>query len=194
MGAKLSKGNEKLGNCWNISLPPIKSCQKNVPCISKCYAMKAYRLYPSAKKCWDYNLSSYLSNGGLYFDSIFKQLSKINPPYFRWHVAGDIPDQEYYDGMIEISNCFPKTNFLCFTKNYLLNFDIKPKNLIIVISAWPGLEFKNGVQYKFPVAYISDDNRIKDTVGAIKCNNMCEPCGMKCFLNFTKQDIIFDLH
>ena len=38
----IAKGNNKLGSAiLNVSLPPVETCIKNVPCAEKCYARKS---------------------------------------------------------------------------------------------------------------------------------------------------------
>jgi hypothetical protein len=56
----ISKGNSKLGNIPNLSLPPVKACPNSKWCFQKelhlkCYAMKFYIMRPLVKKAWDDN-------------------------------------------------------------------------------------------------------------------------------------------
>ena len=90
----LSSGNIKLGNIWNINLPPILSCATGVPCShTGCYAKKAYRQYPNVRNAWNWNLNYYKANSNDYFASIIKQLKrKRHLDRFRWHSSGDILD------------------------------------------------------------------------------------------------------
>ena len=93
MDVKISAGNMKLGKIPNVNLPPIITCAYRVPCMKKCYAMKAYRAYPNARDAWNNNLNIYHMNKEEYFASIIKQLKKIKHfDKFRWHSAGDILD------------------------------------------------------------------------------------------------------
>jgi hypothetical protein len=96
---KVSDGNMKLPGIPNNALPPIKACPKGVPCASTCYAQKAYRCYPSAKAAWDANLAELRRNPTSYFASICTYLEAKQPEFFRWHVSGDIQDQQYLDSM-----------------------------------------------------------------------------------------------
>jgi len=198
MTVKISKGNKKIGKVWNISLTPVLSCPSGVPCAKDCYAMKAYKQYPNVRKAWDHNLREFMTDSEAYFDSIIDQLASYKGTTFRWHVAGDIPSQVYYNGMVRVAREYPKIQFLAFTKNYYLSFgtlDHKmPKNLIIVMSAWPGLHLPAKCR-DFPIAWISDDKRIDSlAVDPFECSDMCESCGMICFKLDKIIDVVFDLH
>lgn len=90
---KISYGNSKIGRIANISLPPIMSCPKDVPCSIGCYALKSYRLYENVRKAWDWNLKLLKDDPYDYFGSLIDQLKrKKQLKRFRWHVSGDIVD------------------------------------------------------------------------------------------------------
>ena len=95
MQVKISVGNTKMGKVPSVSLPPIKACGNCGLCKNKCYAKKAYRLYPLVKRAYDSNYELATSNHYQYFEDIKKYLKNKKPKYFRWHVAGDILNQEY---------------------------------------------------------------------------------------------------
>ena len=118
MTVKISKGNKKIGKVWNISLTPVLSCPSGVPCAKDCYAMKAYKQYPNVRKAWDHNLREFMTDSEAYFDSIIDQLASYKGTTFRWHVAGDIPSQVYYNGMVRVAREYPKIQFLAFTNNF----------------------------------------------------------------------------
>jgi hypothetical protein len=191
---KISKGNRKIGKVWNVSLTPVLSCPSGVPCAKDCYAMKAYRQYKQTKVAWDHNLRTYLADDVIYFGSIIDQLKSYKGKTFRWHVAGDIVDQRYLNGMVNVAKVYPRIQFLAFTKNYYLNFDDVPDNLIVIMSAWPGLHLPE-VARKFPIAWLSHDERIDSiAVEPFECEEMCESCGMKCFKLDRLIDIVFIQH
>jgi hypothetical protein len=180
MKAKISEENSKLGKLPNISLTPIKSCTNCSYCKTDCYAMKSYRMYPSVKNAWDHNFNLYKENPAVYFQSINIYLTKKRPRFFRWHVAGDIPDQRYLTGMINISKKHSRTTFLAFTKNFKLNYSNVPKNLSIVFSMWVGMKkprHKKGVS---GFAWFQDGTEKRIPNQAIKCPGHCDNCGM-CF-------------
>jgi hypothetical protein len=194
MKVKISKGNSKLGSIPNVSLPPIISCAKGIPCAKTCYAMKAYRMYPNVKTCWNDNLQLAKTNKNEYFKGIFEYLRKNNVNYFRWHTSGDILDSNYFTNMVNLALLFD-TKFLVFTKNYdivnkyLDKGGIIPKNFTVVLSAWPEYELKN--PHKLPVAWMQDGTEDRISSNAFECQGSCKNC-KTCF--GTKKDIVFHKH
>jgi hypothetical protein len=197
MNPILSKQNSKLGHVYNISLPPGETCMKDAPCFAKCYARKAWRLYSAVRKAWKHNLAAYEANGLAYFEYIAGVCNAKGIEYFRWHVAGDIPDQNYLTGMLMVAKAAPATKFLCFTKRlFAYNRAIKLDNLKIVYSMWPGLPVPVSdkkalawVDVKQPAAQDDCVNmreyaKALDTVrkDAIKCSGTCDKCFMCWYL------------
>jgi hypothetical protein len=192
MSVHITRGNKKLGkHVANISLPPVVTCPRGVPCTnSNCYAHKAWRQYPNVRQAWGENLAEYVMNPKGYFASIQRWLWRHKPSRFRWHVAGDIPNQEYLDGMIMIAKLNRLTRFLCFTKRYELEYKGIPSNLSIFISAWPGYGIVNvhssaeqvqvpGVQqvyHPLPIAWCQDGTETRIPLGAYECPGSCEQC------------------
>jgi len=192
---KISNGNSKMGKIPSVSLPPIKACGKDVPCKSDCYALKAYRLYPTTRKAWDHNLECYNQNPDLYFASIGNWLVKHQPRFFRWHVAGDILDQFYLDKMRDIAKTFPKIKFLAFTKRIDLTYHFLPDNLSIVFSMWPG--FGKQLQHvAMPKAWLHDPANIDPRIpgDALECPGNCDNCGMCWHLKNLNKDVVFYKH
>lgn len=193
MKAIISRGNKKIGKTWNVSLPPLLSCRGDVPCRKDCYALKAYKAYPTARAAWDNNLNTYLSDPDGYFQDITDQIdqAKNKPRFFRWHVSGDIPCQHYFDGIKALAAQFPQIRFLAFTKRYNFNYSKLPKNLSIVLSAWPGLPMQN--RYRLPVAYMQDgtEKRVKN---ALECPGGCDKCGMCWQLKEVNKNVVFHKH
>jgi len=69
--------------------------------------------------------------------------------FFRFHVSGDVPDEEYFAKMVEVAARNQHCELLCFTKKYeivnkFLAFGgVIPKNLHIIFSAWVNLDMVN---------------------------------------------------
>lgn len=191
MQTHISPGNMKLKNIPNVSLTPCVTCADNAPCKNKCYAMKAFRMYPSVKKAWNENTEIAKSNPVKYFDDIVDYLLRKRPKYFRWHVAGDIPNQSYLGMMKHIARLFPNTRFLAFTKKHDLEFSDIPGNLQIVYSLWPEWGSK---KVGMPAAYMQDgkENRVNGT--EIICPGSCADCKVCWHLSEIGKDVVFNVH
>lgn len=169
----ITTSNTKMKHTSNISLPPIISCGNNALfCKDYCYALKFYRMYPEVKKAWDDNLKELEEDQEYYFQSIRKHLLKKQPKYFRWHVSGDIKNQEYLDQMKSIAKDYCFVNFLAFTKQYNLDYSNKPENLSIVLSAWPGLKIPS---IDMPIAYVCFKEE-KRYINTYICPEDCNDC------------------
>ena len=116
-------------------------------------------------------------------------IQKNKPKHFRWHVAGDIPDQRYLCYMRAVALEFPRTNFLCFTKRGDLDYGTPADNLHIVFSQWPGMPIQ-GLP-SFPRAWLAPDARIPDT--AKRCAGSCFTCKL-CFNLKGGQHVYFTKH
>jgi hypothetical protein len=193
--AKISDGNMKLGNIPNVSLTPCKSCSPDAPCKKKCYAMKAYRMYPKVRKAWDTNRKESKSNRTKYFADIRKFLAKKMPRFFRWHVAGDIPDEDYLSHMVNIAKTFPEVKFLAFTKRHDILKDWPavemPKNLSIVASMWPNW---GSAPEGYPRAWMQDGTEKRVPENALECPGACHNCGACWNLKNLKRDVVFHKH
>jgi hypothetical protein len=188
----ISKGNMKLGKVANISLPPVLTCRKKVPCASQCYAKKSFRLWPNVKNAWAENLATYQAEPKTYFDEIDTWLFENKPSHFRWHVGGDCPDVEYLKGVIMTANIWPQIQFMIFTKQweFLQRVGEIPKNLSVILSMWPKL--RNPRKLTFPRAWLSSDPRKPKYY--FKCPGKCDEC-YKCWeLVKLGHDVVFDLH
>ena len=166
--ALISKGNRKIGDIPNTSFPPVITCRKDAPCATDgCYALKFYRMYPSTHKAWDDNWNLYNEDPGTYWERLYAAFATTR--YFRYFVSGDIPDIGYGRAMVTAAILNPKTEFLCFTKQYEIMNEVRrqvdeervawPENLHILYSGWEGLEPDN--PYGFPeTAVITKGNQM----------------------------------
>lgn len=191
MSVAISKGNMKVGKLPNVSLTPCATCPSDAPCRSKCYAMKAYRQYPNVRNAWGGNTETARNNLSLYMSEINSYIQKKRPSYFRWHVAGDIENQSYLDGMIEIANKNPDTKFLAFTKNHGLDFSKVPSNLQVVASLWTGWGKRPA---NMRVAWMQDGKEDRIPSDSVKCPGACENCKVCWNLNSLQKDVVFDIH
>jgi hypothetical protein len=197
MKTHISDGNDKIGNMPNVSLAPCKGCGPDAPCKKDCYAMKAYRMYPSTKVAWDDNLGMANKDRDAFFADIDSFLAgkRKAPRFFRWHVAGDIQDADYLRRMIAIAKKFPETKFLAFTKRHDIIKAYKgdvPENMEIVLSMWPG--FGDTKMKRFRRAWMQDGTETRIPSDALECAGFCETCGMCWNLNKIGRDVFFEKH
>jgi len=198
MQLKVSDRNSKLGKIPNLSLSPVKSCGNCEQCKTTCYALKAYRMYPSVRNAWDNNLDLARNNPEIFFADLDTYLEKKKPKFFRWHVSGDIINLAYFSNMITIANNHPDTKFLCFTKMYgtvnrVLSHTEKPDNLAVVFSVWPGLPFYN--DHNLPLAFCQDGTETRHIGNDyLECPGYCETCGLCWDLPKTGYNVLFDIH
>ena len=187
----ISRGNTKIGKTANVSLPPIVTCVPGVPCTKKCYALKAYRMYPDVRAAWDGNLRILRRARGRFFAEIGSYLGRKAPQYFRWHVAGEIVDQDYYERMKKLARLFPDTKFRVFTKRFSLDFRGRPRNLSVGLSMWPGMKLPRKA---LPKAWMQDGTETRIPRDAIECPKDCSSCRVCWELHELKRDVWFHEH
>ena len=144
LAPSISLGNTKT-HIPSVSVLPAITCPAccRGTCDGKCYALKGVNVHPSELRAYARNLAIYEMQPARYWEAIRNACR--NSLYFRYHVAGDIVDAAYLQGMIDTANACPNTTFLVFTKKYnLVNDWIAqngelPKNLKILFSGWIGL-------------------------------------------------------
>lgn len=195
MKISISLGNTKMGWIPSISLPPGVTCAPNLPCAKKCYAKKAWRMYPATKAAWERNLKIWHKSPDDYFAQIESWLEKKKVELFRFHVSGDIPSQAYLDRVVELAVRMPSKKFLFFTKKAHLDFRGFPSNLCGVLSQWPGLEHKMSKSaLLLPRAWMQDG--FQDVPeSAIECFGNCKACCGMCWnLRKIGRDVVFKLH
>lgn len=190
---RIADGNSKLGKVPNISLIPGKDCGNCQSCVKDCYAVKFWRMHPTVRAAWSANSELCHGDRNAYFDGVRAYLADKRPKYFRWHVAGDILDQDYLERMKAIARAFPQTSFLCFTKMHSLRFSRLPRNLTVVASMWPGLQPHRNVA-KLPKAWMQDGSETRVPDDAVPCPGNCESCGMCWALPMLERDVVFHKH
>lgn len=194
----ISEGNTKMGPVPSVSLPPGLSCKSGVPCLKGCYAKKLLAMRPSWAKVLQRNWELWTTNPEKYMLGVADYLKLKEPKMFRWHVAGDIPDQSYLSWMWSIAVARYKTKFLVFTKRQDLirattKKDLYLPNFKIVLSMWPGL--RNNKSLPQPRAWMLDpknpDPRIP--ADAKECDGNCNNCGY-CWGIMPGQSVVFRKH
>jgi len=188
----VSLGNSKLGRIANISLPPIQTCRVGTPCHRRCYAIRSWQMSANVRKAWQENLDVYKSDSNVYFEQIRLWLYENKPRFFRFHVAGDIPDAQYWQGLLALCSRMPMVKFLVFTKRFDLDFSMKSPNLSVVLSMWPGMADPRHLD--LPRAWCQDGTEDRVPAGALECPGDCINCGACWGLAKRGIDVVFPLH
>lgn len=198
----ISHTNSKLGAIPSVNIPAGKTCRADAPCQKGCYAKKGNWLFKNVQTSLENNLAIFKESPKDYFDSIIEQLNGLNMfRYFRWHSAGDIVNETYFNGVVRVAKEVPQTGFLLFTKKFsIVNEYIKqggeiPANLHVVFSAWDNT-FKVDNPYNLPVTYVrfKDESKNADIpLLAIPCTGNCEKC-LACWALKEGQAVVFNKH
>ena len=156
MEVKISSGNSKLGKIPSVSLPAGETCRSDCECSKKCYAKKLERLRKTVREAYQHNYDLLKNKPDIYWREV--EASIMMSRFFRFHVSGDIPDEDYLIHMLEIAQRNPHCEILCFTKKFeivnkiLLSYPV-PSNLHLILSGWAGLEMQN--LFNLPEAHVS---------------------------------------
>ncbi len=192
----ISKGNTKMGRIPSVSTTPCRTCVADAPCRRECYAMKAFRMYPGTRAAYRRNERLARTDRDAFFAQVDAYLTLHSPPWFRWHVSGDILDLDYLRRMLALARAHPRTRFLAFTKNYACcnRVRVLPTNFSLVYSAWPGYPMRNPLGR--PVAWmrprVGAEPRIP--TDALECPGNCETCAACWGLAQRGIDVVFDQH
>ena len=158
----ISNKNEKLGDIKSISLPAVKTCNPSAPCFKYCYARKLAAYRSSVGRSYEKNFDVLNSDRDAYFAQI--KAVAFMERVFRYHVSGDIPDEDYFQRMIKLAEEIPTCTFFTYTKQFdIVNNVISdrkaskkralPKNLIILFSGW-GKDFRPENPHKLRTAEV----------------------------------------
>jgi len=212
----ISAGNSKMGKIPSISLPPMLSCPRHAPCFEdgRCYVIKHMK-FSVVVRAFGKNFRIYNDDPERYFKQISGYLDFNEPEYFRFHVGGDIPCQDYYDRIVKLCCAHKKTKFMFMTKCYMDEHYIHwmkakdysidpimsnitlypvPSNLSIIISSWPGYPIPPYLKAAFPIAYLEDGIEDRIPEDAHHCLKHCDECYFCWFAKEKKKDVVFHLH
>lgn len=185
----ISKGNRKIGKVMNVSLMPIVTCHNCKECKKLCYDIKACLQYPNTV------IPSRMRNTVMAKHDTERFFSEIDDActrrrknkYFRWHVAGDILDMDYFCHMVDIARKHPDFVFWTYTKYYsivnqycdLYGLDAIPTNFSIMFSKWDGMPMDNPYQFPVFACKLKDGNKDtteKEFSEMYKCPGNCDIC------------------
>lgn len=196
---KVSKGNSKLGAIPSVSLPSIKTCRQ-CACQEKCYAQKLERLRPAVRNAYQHNLEVLSKEPETYWREV--EASVMMSRFFRFHVSGDIPTQEYLANMVAVAGRNSHCEILCFTKRYeMVNEFIEkngelPSNLHMIFSGWIGLDMVN--PFSLPEAHVRyRDSSTTASDDAVECGGNCTECALTeggCWSLQKGQQVVFNEH
>lgn len=184
----MSNKNSKTGiACLNIAFPVV-TCREDAPCKNVCYACKGCQTMAVVQGAYYRNLRLYNDDPDNFFEQIYYKVKFSGLPKVRWFDSGDIPDDDFFDRMVELCKRTPTVKHMCFTKKYeIVNTYIDnngklPDNLNVMFSAWDvlwGVPNPHGLG----VAYVDfKDKRLNPEMpsNAFVCpgrESTCSACG-----------------
>jgi len=114
----LSEGNRKCKDMWIFNLPAVKACPNHASCADTCYALKAQRSYPTARKAREANFRTAKSNLPRLEKFLREKIATNRHRVVRIHESGDFFSQAYIDMWTRVATAFPGIKFFAFTKVY----------------------------------------------------------------------------
>ncbi|MHC4458553.1 MAG: GP88 family protein [Planctomycetota bacterium] len=204
----VSSDNRKLGQEIPASnLRPVRDCTNCKFCAKDCYAMKAWKIYPSVRVSLTRNSALLRTDIGGYFEKVHRFLTKKSPDFFRIHSSGDFISLEHLKYWVKIAKNHPKTKFLAFTKSYEIvsqyltvakdwpDFEI-PENFSLVVSVFPGMVVPKDLEH-LPRAYAGEPEDYKHLArasDALHCPGSCQTCQACWGLAKRNIDVRFSIH
>lgn len=183
----LSKGNSKIGRVLNVSTMPGRNCKNCKNCLPYCYDMNACVRYP------DTVIDARIRNSVILYrdrDEFFRRIDvamsrRRKNKFFRWHVAGDIMDLDYFDRMISNAKKHPDFIIWTYTKMYdIVNAWIDkngslPANFHVMFSKWDGVPMNNPYNMPMFTCKLKAGNKdFNDSFfdGMYNCPGNCDIC------------------
>lgn len=203
----ISDKNSKTGPLCNDLAFPICTCREDAPCREGgCYCNKGRQQIAVVQAAYARNLRLYNEDPVDFWEQVKFKIKHRPFPLFRWTDSGDIPDADFFVGMVDLANAFPDIKFLAYTKKYWIvnewidkNGDL-PDNFTVRFSAWHiGWKVEN--PHNLPVAYVDFKDKTLNPEfpnGTTGCPNQkdktitCSIC-RKCW-NKRIQSVKFDQH
>jgi hypothetical protein len=114
-----------------------------------------------------------------YFEQVSAHIIVREPPFFRWHVAGDIPSAEYFMGMVKLAKKFSETAFAVYTKTNwpqlfrIMRREALPKNLSILKSTWGDFDPMPNVRFE-KAQFVPRGQEVPS--GGFICPGSCVDC------------------
>lgn len=190
----ISHGNRKIGRVMNVSLMPVMTYGNCKECKYLCYDIKACLQYPNTViDARMRNTVIMRRDRNEYFRRIDDAVShRRSNKMFRWHVAGDIIDVDYFDRMVKIARKRPDFVFWTYTKMYNVvnewcswHIDKRaavPSNLHVMFSEWRGMPMHNPYGFpEFRVVFKTDSIKPAGHYCPGNCD-VCKAAGRGCIV------------
>ena len=188
-----------MGAIQSVPLPSVTTCRP-CTCMEKCYARRIERIRKSVRNAYQNNYHILLTEPDVYWREV--EAAIMLSRYFRFHVSGDIPNEDYLLHMIQLARQNGHCQILCFTKRYefvnayLDGGGTLPDNLHIVFSAWVGLPMTN--PFSLPEAHVRyRDGSTTAAETAQECGGNCTECAVTdggCWVLKNGEQVVFDEH
>lgn len=179
-GFGIQKGNSKMGWIASFSIEPVRTCMKGIPCERICYAVKVAKYSPQTKKIWQDNTDLVIAGLDAFVEELTELINLCGFDTFRWHVAGDFVNEDYFIALCKIADNCPNCNFFTFTKKYAMvaNLgDYVPSNFNIILSAWGNFQPSEFLKDLYAVAYVADKaGKFPIPKDAFICAGDCSQC------------------
>lgn len=129
---RLSTHVEKLG-FPSFNLPALLSCPyKTIACEAYCYALKGRFKYKPVQAMY---LDNFLaSKCDCFVEAMSWEIRRLRTLTIRIHASGDFYSKKYFDKWVQISKENPKTVFYAYTRNWTLDLNNLPMNMIMYYS------------------------------------------------------------
>lgn len=185
MPPTVKQGNTKLTKIIGIfSLPRFYTCPgKTRLCSRYCYAEPPEYFRPGVVYSRNKN---YAWTKRKDFVSVMSRIIKsLEFPWFRIHESGDFYNQEYLEKWKKIARNNPQTKFLAYTKNWKLDFQKLPGNLLIRYSCDVSSEH---IREDLPICYVG----VNQPNNFFLCRGKCKPDF--CMACWEPADVFIPIH
>lgn len=188
-GDLMTNSNQKV-KAWLFSLPPVKSCLNSKSCENDCYALKAYKQYPSAMALWDFNFHLVQNDLEQLYKRLDEQLAKIAKSKMRVvriHQSGDFYSQEYIELWCKLAKKYTGIKFYGYTKvNNILDLtQLEKLDNVSIVKSLVADKYRNYGTVDYVQRMAPKHNAVicPATYGEnkkeIKCNLHCNACTKK---------------
>ena len=196
----ISGKNSKMGEVASVSTLPYLTCPARCKgtCAGECYAAKIANLRKSVLISYSRNTALAILKPDLYWQGI--RYAMAGRRFFRFHVSGDIMNEQYFAEMVESCRQNPHCQVLAFTKRFeIVNAWISengslPENMHLLFSGWDNMRPVNPYHLPETTVYGKDEEPAEEW---LLCGGCCHECGCRgtgCWKAQTGETIAFRKH